>query len=714
MRIAFILILTIGLAGCSRLYVGGGERGTLPVAAARLRGEVSEPARLARIVLDGGPDASAAVREAVLRSGFGLRERNGQVVGAGPEFDVSEVEALGAGAHSGLSTTMEDFARVIAALIPGTPVADIALAISEDVQTDLRSSDPQTRFFGSFVNALSDNGALGAEINVLQAAMIAERLAGDIFLVDRTTRGRAGDERRFATASLLNAEYTRLLSHPLVAKTAYLTQLAEATTIVQNSRLPGCDWEQHTPEWVSAVSKQLLPASSKLFWSQLLKAYQERVINADPNSYEFTTAARELERANNIKLGISAGNVLLFYAKTLATLAFADISISMSDPPLVRVRGPQRGKRTELTTRVWMEPGNWAFVNCLSDALSVAGVKAVAPKPGPLGGAIVQWRLVTGGAVQRDAARGAAFFRPQAPLVEFEVTPDGTNVTGSVTGANGQARIGVWGAARARAMPADARPVDRQFEVEVRVALAPITLQKFLAEIPSDVVNPVGAILKLPAKLMLSSRWASNRRRHVFPVRDLEKNPAYTFRIEAAASCCNRAGGDFAGTNAGDVHIEGALLPSETVQAEKPPFEYEGIFTATFNGATNVSNPRAGYYCRTRWTGVVSGQVFANRIITPDGKTSLDVALIGEPSSATPTTSASDRGTDWLTYSGERCVLWADHVLASFMLTRFRMSLGRDGRITPQDLGGEGPISPFIPLLNFEAHYDLEAAEAPN
>lgn len=139
-----------------------------PSPAAPAYGEEAEALRLARSYLEGGPDAQAALLEALKRMGWGVRNTTGQVVHAAP-----------AGADTGLA--MRDYeldellwepsrqpqirlismAQALAIPFENADPEEVAQLIVGTVRRSVGSEQPQQRFWGLFVAALGRVNADG-------------------------------------------------------------------------------------------------------------------------------------------------------------------------------------------------------------------------------------------------------------------------------------------------------------------------------------------------------------------------------------------------------------------------------------------------------------------------------------------------------------------------------------------------------------------------
>jgi hypothetical protein len=108
----------------------------------------------------------------------------------------------------------------------------------------------------------------------------------------------------------------------------------------------------------------------------------------------------EVEAVEKLGFGADVINVLAAAAKlAIVYSSVTDITVVMSgDGPLVRTKHTQEFEQKRvLRAEMRSNTGNLQFLSFFRLAMDTIGIDVDIPKDGPVGGAIIQWRLLKGG-----------------------------------------------------------------------------------------------------------------------------------------------------------------------------------------------------------------------------------------------------------------------------------------------------------------------------
>jgi hypothetical protein len=338
--------------------------GKLPEPMRLPRGNVDRQAEtLATAVSKGDESSTAALYAAILAAGYGVRDRDGSVLqtterGQGMIFEASQLAATAKLYGDGYGVMLSHLASAFTRSVPAFKDLPLDTGILEGIRTAVKSNHPAVRFWGRFIVELGRNADVPFDLTLnvdptktrldaIQVALILNRLAGDLAVLQKTEQARLNAPARFAHANLK----------------------AHSNMPSSQSSCGG-----------SEVGDLIL----------------------DPNALASTTLFGFL--ANRLgggvaKYGQVAGiaNIVLTVFKFIVSYAALQVEITMDADELVRTKDTQPGERRTLSATLKMDSGNWQKINCLRPFLNLAGLDVDLPENGPLSDVKVEWTLVRGG-----------------------------------------------------------------------------------------------------------------------------------------------------------------------------------------------------------------------------------------------------------------------------------------------------------------------------
>lgn len=317
---------------------------------------------LAKAVSKGDESSTAALYAAILAAGYGVRDRDGSVLqtterGQGMIFEASQLAATAKLYGDGYGVMLSHLASAFTRSVPAFKDLPLDTGIIEGIRTAAKSNHPAVRFMGRFIVELGRNAEVPFDLttqvdpattrlDAIQVALILNRLAGDLAVLQKTQAHHAGPVR-FAHAAF---------------KTKSEMQRGNA------------------PCGGSEVGDLIL----------------------DPNALSSTTLFGFLMNrlgGGYAKYGQVAGiaNIVLTVFKFIVSYAALQVEITMDADELVRTKDMRPGEKRTLTATLKMDSGNWQKINCLRPALNLAGLDVDLPENGPLANVKVEWWFVRGG-----------------------------------------------------------------------------------------------------------------------------------------------------------------------------------------------------------------------------------------------------------------------------------------------------------------------------
>ena len=487
------------------------DPGALLPARLTIEGNADEQAAaLATQVLGGGDGAVAALATAIDLAGFPIRNSDGSVIAPsgrsqGIAFNAWEVNALAnmVAARRTLAAPLASVAAALASPLPGLTGEAMSGFILDAVRRSSHATEGPLVFWSAFItelgrraqtheqyDLLGEVDAASIELDILQIAFITKRLAADAAAFAHPERAQQpANEAMFAW---------RL--------PAWLVQPVSA----QGSPCQFTDTETEILDWTAIISTNAFGLLTGWLGGQ-------GMTGAD-------------------KAGAAAAyvGVALSYLKLALTQWAFDIDFSMEGAPLVRTTHvrPQQGEQRTIVTKVSLDFGKVAWINCFRIMLNAAGLDLNVDSDGPVKGAEVTW---TGWAGFRGPwAVGSG---PEH-LVQFIGDAD-NRIQGSgrtsrshanmnqVTNDQGEARVDITGMGQEEFLGSQPREVMKEASASAMVVLKPANLLRDLKDAGSTAAGGRVGALAIPVELLFRTRWTFGGN-YTFPVKDWRAGNGWT------------------------------------------------------------------------------------------------------------------------------------------------------------------------------------------
>jgi hypothetical protein len=338
--------------------------GKLPEPMRLPRGNVDNQAvTLAQAVSKGDESSTAALYAAILAAGYGVRDRDGSVLqtterGQGMIFEAGQLAATAKLYGDGYGVMLSHLASAFTRSVPAFKDLPLDTGILEGIRTAAKSNHPAVRFWGRFIVELGRNAdepfdltsnvdPTRTRLDAIQVALILNRLAGDLAVLQKTEQAKFERPVRFAHANFKTHSYMQSAQSPCGG---------------------------------SEVGDLIL----------------------DPNALASTTLFGFL--MNRLGGGFATygkvagiANIVLTVFKFIVSYAALQVEITMDADELVRTKDTKPGERRTLSATLKMDSSNWQKINCLRPALNLAGLDVDLPENGPLSDVKVEWWFVRGG-----------------------------------------------------------------------------------------------------------------------------------------------------------------------------------------------------------------------------------------------------------------------------------------------------------------------------
>lgn len=504
--------------------------GRLPEAVRLPPGGDDERARaLAQMVSARDGNSTAALYAALLAAGFGVRDADGSVVrtvepGQGLAFEAWEVAAMAKMYGERRAVTLGELGSALSHAAPEMKAAPVSKFIASALRRHAREGgNPGLRFWARFVVELGRAGGrpddlLAArepeqvELDPVQAALILRRLFGDLYaLGQKGGRSAARPPGGASPATRGPGD-----SGALFVRASYTPAAAPGAPPQQKGAAPPCKLEGDAGTVLDGMATVITTG-----FGELLGYLEEHA------------GGMLGKRAEWYAKFANVANILLAYAKLVATYAMLETKIQVQQPlPLVRTKSRVPGEKRQLTARVSMNVGNWQALNCVRTLLNVAaGLDFNLPNDGPVGGARVTWKLAprlkdwseastrevqivgfTGGRHIQDAGIGLIGTQPDRGISYAHETK---------TDDKGLSHVTLEGSPRRKPIMFESKAVPVMDEATVRTV---VTLKA--GDLKGDLVDlfgqATGGPLTLPAELFYRTSWASTAEATI-PVKDWEE-----------------------------------------------------------------------------------------------------------------------------------------------------------------------------------------------
>ena len=512
-------------------------------------------ATLAKQVAAGTDQSMPALLTAIMAMGFGIRDAGGGITqtvqpGQGLIFEAWEVAAM-AKMYGERRTVELSYLTGGLESIPELKQIQLDKIILDGIRKQAVSDQPELRLWARFIVELGRNSEQPYDIlrvpnnrvirlDTIQNALILRRLLGDIY-----SRGQ----------------------RPLQART---WKRSVPPAVAGGSTNRSRDQHQHRdshhrthplPQVVLTASKSAPLIFRQPQSQQPCGMSDMEATIADMRATAATSAFGELMSWLEKKLGGSAGdlfgaygkfaniaNIILAYAKFIATYAGLETEITVENPPLVRNTDTRAGQRRQLTAKVSMKIDKFQQVNCFRWLLNFGtGLDFNLMNDGPLPGVGVNWHIMSGGFADfyhsGDKSQQLVWFTGDGPRIQDAGTYAGIpgkggvpvgNLTSTKTDSQGNARIILEGVSRRNSIPAPHIPVMKSAVIMTTVKLKGGDIKGDAVDLLGNVSGGLislgkkeglggsaGGMFTLPLELLYRTDWASTATIEV-PVKDWE------------------------------------------------------------------------------------------------------------------------------------------------------------------------------------------------
>jgi len=458
-------------------------------------------ASLAKTIAAGDDQSLPALVTAIMTAGFGVRDSDGGVTqtvqpGQGLIFDAWEIAAMAKMYGERRTVELSYLCDGIRA-IPELKQAPLEKIIIDGIRKQSSSEQPELRFWARFIVELGKRSAEPYDLlnpahekrirlDAIQNALILRRLMGDLQVVGQ--RGKQAVKRSDQPAREIKVAYAHA------------------------SQQQPCRQSE-----IESIVNDLEATLSTFGFGELMSWINEKIGG---------TAGELFEKYGKF---INVANLILAYAKFIATYAALETEITIENPPLERIKTMGSGHQRNLTAKVTMNIGKWQQVNCFRWLLNYGtGMDFSLMNDGPMEGVTVNWHITQGGFADYyhsgDRSAQLVQFKGTGRRIQDAGTSAGIgstavgNLTSTKTDAEGKARIILEGAYRPKEVPPPHSEV-------MKTAAVMTTVKVKGGEIKGDAVDLLGHLLggalTIPAELLYRTDWASTATLEV-PVRDWE------------------------------------------------------------------------------------------------------------------------------------------------------------------------------------------------
>lgn len=520
------------------------ESGRLPEPLRKPPGSIDEIASvLAKQVSARDERSVPALLTALLTAGFGLRDRDGSVLqtvqpGQGLAFDGWEVAAMAKMYGEGKEQPLAHLSDGLRSM-PELKDLQLDAVLVEGIRKHARGDNPLLRFWARFIVELGRQHAIPYDIlgttdpkairlDAVQSALIVRRLVGDFYALSQKGNRSATEAQPglpWRPDTMLASAGTG--SQPFLLKAGWTTEPpqprsdAVGATLVRGVQSGPCG------SLGSGDNATILDAAATIItsgWGEML------------DLGKLGGSAKKYGTFLNI------ANIILAYAKFIATYAALETEIEIEDPPLVRTKNSVPGEKRQLTATVRMDTGGWENINCFRTALNVAtGLDFSLIKDGSLEGVEVNWHLNQG----PDFYSNSTGITGNRPIVGFAAqnspriqdagtyagvpgkagTPVG-NLARTKTDTAGKARIFLEGAPKIPYVAGKIRTVMKDVGVYTTIKMKGGDIKGDAVDVMSQAIGVIlggaAGLLTMPVELLYRTDWAS-RGYLIVPVKDHER-----------------------------------------------------------------------------------------------------------------------------------------------------------------------------------------------
>lgn len=509
------------------------ETGRLPDPLRKPPGGADEVASaLAKQVSARDEQSVSALLTAILAAGFALRDRDGSLLqtvqpGQGLAFDAWEVAAMAKMYGEGRSVQLVYLTDGLKSIpeLKGVPLDSILL---EGIRKHAQGEQPLLRFWARFIvelgrqqdepyDILGGADPKSVRLDAVQSALVLRRLVGDFYAAGRDDKQASGARGGWKTRDVHTVRVGGGRLSPRFARVAmWESSFAPSSRARTIATIEAAQNQRPCAGLGSDPIHDLLATEITNVWDKLLGDIKIR--------------GAEIGKL------VGVANIVLAYAKFIATYAALETKISVENPPLVRTLDYSPGQQRKLTAEVTMNVGDWDQVNCFRHILNLyTGLDFSLLDDGPLEGVEVNWHLVEGGFgdfySSGDRDRQIVQFVGTGPRIQDAGTYAGIpgkggtpvgNLTRTKTDKEGKARVTLEGSPKRPSVKEPATPVMKQAVVVTSIKMKGGDIKGDAADLWGQLRGGLpGLVAMMPLELLYRTDWASSGYL-VVPVEDHE------------------------------------------------------------------------------------------------------------------------------------------------------------------------------------------------
>jgi hypothetical protein len=204
--------------------------------------------------------------------------------------------------------------------------------------------------------------------------------------------------------------------------------------------------------------------------------------------------AERFPSAGSYNKFLTGAGIMAAYLRLLLTFAEMKMDVRMDKQPLIRTINSTPGELRQVTAHAYYDTGNEQVINCIRYLLISAGLDLSVPQHGDLNTGAVYFRLVKGGG--------------PGGIVEFKLQPGQTTLT-VFTNEKGEASTGIQGQAKKPPLPSNAKPVDREAQLELVAKAKGGSTAEDARDLSGSAVSLVidpTSVLTVPADILYRTR----------------------------------------------------------------------------------------------------------------------------------------------------------------------------------------------------------------
>lgn len=419
----------------------------------------AQATELAAAIAAADENSTAAFMAALKRSGYGIRDNDGNVdydqsVFQGLALDAWQVATIAKMYGNGVGIGLARFSQSLSYLSPAWKKETNEQELVQAIRDAAASDKPATRFWGTLIIELGqyaeipydlrlDDEVKSAKLDAIQISLILTRLGADVNFAASRRSARAENVEQFQRS--IRGKEPRMIG---------ASERSNFHSMADEPQLP-C-----TKSELEQLILDLHASGTGIVFGKFLEHFEEGgVISKAPGQV------------------VGAANAALIVLKLIMTYAALEAEISLDGGVLTRTKTTEDGEKKALQAKVKLDIGKWQIVNCLRAAANTSGIDFSLPGDGALGGVRVDWNLMEGGRTRGNihaVRKGANIASDQIVYLDTQTTaePDDKGKHYNYTNKDGVSKIFAVGMKQ----PVDlsgksTRPVMKRMSVDLDIQI---------------------------------------------------------------------------------------------------------------------------------------------------------------------------------------------------------------------------------------------------